>query len=932
MIPAKLFMDNVVLKYEAPSGSEGYEAKQKFISVFPNGLHDQDTAIFFDTTDDSPLFNEERNVAMRNFLSEFNATVCDRGLNHINPSVNFLLISYFDLNDFGASTASKSLLNHPDSPETSTSMIASLGTYNSKIEQGSHQMMQFANWLDSKINELHKKHFSTPNLKPIRIRSTGILPLGRDLQEGVEKDLIKVDGVTFPLALLVFAVVLSSPRLLVIPIICIGVTVVTSFAIMYPISIIADVISTAPSVMMSCAVAFSIDYSLFMLSRFNEEIRKAKGANKLYDSVLLMTDSAGHTIFVSGLTVVFCWLCLIFFPVIFLRSMGLGAGVTIFTTFIVNITLPGALIMSYPNFFVPHIVAQTDSTRAIEESLVGGADNSNIGIEENEDEIDVTPENLRDQIDHHKQNSKWYKFAEFCYGTVPRAAISVFLISVLCFAFFPMAISFHHSESFQVFAPKNSKASQAANKIDKEFGGRLMSYSLLVESSKGVNILSDDFFQKTNDAIENVLLKVDVGKDSDGRIPLLPTGIIAPSYMRGYPYTYSNQNPNDVSFVGCVEKVVATYEGKCLKNHCQSQVIRCLTDLTCDKNLACIARCKSDINCLAGCVDKSRLDGPSVELGKCAMENCLPFNDVEVDMKLIEKEKKLFDQGISKPDCMSVVLLGVQQVEIDEEVDENGKKKISIGQSIFITMELNTDPFGSTGGEWLDQIRKDLKNLSKNDGYKYYLGGGNSAGHDMVLDIYSAFPVVVTVTVILVFIIVGWSFKSVFIPLRSLYSIVLTLSIVYGSAVAVYEHEALNFIGWSALKNPAGNALSWLPTSMLFAVLVGLSLDYDIFLLTRIYECKRAGMNDRDAILCGVARSGRIITAAATIMAIAFAGLLFSSSAAMNQSAFLLVISVLIDSFIIRSILVPALMILAGSAGKENTINWWPAKYEVRDY
>ena len=99
-----------------------------------------------------------------------------------------------------------------------------------------------------------------------------------------------------------------------------------------------------------------------------------------------------------------------------------------------------------------------------------------------------------------------------------------------------------------------------------------------------------------------------------------------------------------------------------------------------------------------------------------------------------------------------------------------------------------------------------------------------------------------------------------------------------------------------------------------------LGLDYDVFLLTRIYEERTNGMGDRASIVRGLVHSGNIITAAGCIMAIAFTGLLINATPALNQLAAALVASVLLDTFVVRTLLLPSVMGLLGSW------NWWPRR------
>ena len=182
---------------------------------------------------------------------------------------------------------------------------------------------------------------------------------------------------------------------------------------------------------------------------------------------------------------------------------------------------------------------------------------------------------------------------------------------------------------------------------------------------------------------------------------------------------------------------------------------------------------------------------------------------------------------------------------------------------------------------------------------------------------YAAFPTAIGVTVSVVFAVVGIAFRSLAIPLRALFTIALTLGGVYGAAAAVYQYGVLDWLGWPALHSMT--ALFWLPPVLSFSIMVGLGLDYDIFLLTRIVEFRRHPLSDRGSVLMGLTRTGRIITAAGGIMAVAFFGLLFSKVPLLNQMSFFLVFAVLLDTLVIRTMVVPAIMVMLGK------INWWPS-------
>jgi uncharacterized membrane protein YdfJ with MMPL/SSD domain len=199
--------------------------------------------------------------------------------------------------------------------------------------------------------------------------------------------------------------------------------------------------------------------------------------------------------------------------------------------------------------------------------------------------------------------------------------------------------------------------------------------------------------------------------------------------------------------------------------------------------------------------------------------------------------------------------------------------------------------------------------------YSIDMTGGAVDSYDAVDEVHRLFPSMIGGTCAAVFIIVGFLFRSLFVPIRLLLTIAVPICWIYGLSVIVFQEGTFNAI-FTTLKDYS--AIYWLIPVMCFSILVGLGLDYDIFLFSRVVEYRKLGYNDRAAITKGIYRTGGIITAAGVIMFIAFAGLMLSKEMVLNQYGFMLSFAVLVDTFVVRTLLVPAIMQLAGP------INWWP--------
>ena len=241
------------------------------------------------------------------------------------------------------------------------------------------------------------------------------------------------------------------------------------------------------------------------------------------------------------------------------------------------------------------------------------------------------------------------------------------------------------------------------------------------------------------------------------------------------------------------------------------------------------------------------------------------------------------------------------------------------GTASYFSAVLNVDPFSNEGTGWLVDARSGIEELRSEgalQGYEVYLVDGAGAEYDAVQVVYDAFPFMIGATLATVFVLMGAFFRSVVVPVRSVFSIALTLAWVYGLLVLVYQEGVLEWTGLDCFQQT--DYISWLPPVMTFSIIVGLGLDYDVFLISRVLEFRMEAFTNNSATLKGLYKTGGIITAAGLIMAVAFSGLLMSGELLLNQTAFCLVAAVLVDTFVVRTVLVP---IMLGVTGEKS---WWP--------
>jgi len=193
------------------------------------------------------------------------------------------------------------------------------------------------------------------------------------------------------------------------------------------------------------------------------------------------------------------------------------------------------------------------------------------------------------------------------------------------------------------------------------------------------------------------------------------------------------------------------------------------------------------------------------------------------------------------------------------------------------------------------------------------LGGVPAVDRDFVHAVYGNFPYVLAFVLVLTLILLARAFRSVVLPIKAVLLNLLSLAATFGIVVFIFQ-EGHGSSLWNITATQA--IVAWIPL-MIFAFLFGLSMDYEVFMLSRMREAyDETGSTDR-AIELGLARTGKLVTSAALILMFAF--LVLSSSPGFEIKVFAigLAAGIIFDATVIRALLVPSLMRLMGRA------NWW---------
>jgi putative drug exporter of the RND superfamily len=158
-------------------------------------------------------------------------------------------------------------------------------------------------------------------------------------------------------------------------------------------------------------------------------------------------------------------------------------------------------------------------------------------------------------------------------------------------------------------------------------------------------------------------------------------------------------------------------------------------------------------------------------------------------------------------------------------------------------------------------------------------------------------------------------FRSVFVALKAIALNLFSVAASFGALVLVFQNgHGSRFLG---VPGGTGSVFPLVPI-VTFAIVFGLSMDYEVFLVARVLEARRSGLGEMDAIPEGLARTAGLITSAAAIMIVVFAAFTFGSFLVVKMIGFTLAVAVLIDATLVRIVIGPALLRLAGDW------NWWP--------
>jgi RND superfamily putative drug exporter len=215
------------------------------------------------------------------------------------------------------------------------------------------------------------------------------------------------------------------------------------------------------------------------------------------------------------------------------------------------------------------------------------------------------------------------------------------------------------------------------------------------------------------------------------------------------------------------------------------------------------------------------------------------------------------------------------------------------------------DSSTSAGREAVDHVRS----AAHAAGPDVRVGGLPAQNVDFIDAVYSNFPLMIALIGIITFILLARAFRSLLLPLKAVVLNVASVAAAWGVLALMWQHGYGSDLLWGI--DATGAVPAWIPL-MVFAFLFGLSMDYEVFILSRMREEYDATGDTRTAVVRGIGRTGRLVTSAALILFLAFVSLASGPGTDLKMFATGLAAGILIDATIIRALLVPAAVSLFG--------------------
>ncbi|HSK23775.1 MAG TPA: MMPL family transporter [Egicoccus sp.] len=259
--------------------------------------------------------------------------------------------------------------------------------------------------------------------------------------------------------------------------------------------------------------------------------------------------------------------------------------------------------------------------------------------------------------------------------------------------------------------------------------------------------------------------------------------------------------------------------------------------------------------------------------------------------------------GVARVDAATGIYLDGRQVAPATPLSQ----RLVASDATYLSVVPDVEPISPEGEALVAAVR------ATDAPFEVLVGGAPAELVDGKAGLVEQLPLALALIALITFVVLFAQFGSILVPVKAIVLNLLSLSATFGAMVWVFQDGHLaDLLGFT----PTGTIVTTMPVLM-FCIAFGLSMDYEVFLLSRIKEEHDRGSDNVTSVAMGLEKTGRIVTAAAVLISVVFVAFAFSRVSFMQMFGIGMALAVLADAFLIRATLVPAFMRLAGSA------NWW---------
>ena len=644
---------------------------------------------------------------------------------------------------------------------------------------------------------------------------TGAAAVYQDLEEASNEDIKRAEKYAFPFALLILLLAFGTVVAAGVPVLIGGVSVLTTLAVLYFVSGSYDMSVFVLTLSTMLGLGLGIDYALFFVSRFREELENYP----VSEAVSRTVTTAGRSIFFSGTAVLIGLSGLLFFPFMFMRSIGVAGVMVVFVSVAAALTLLPALlgVLGHRVNWLP--------VRRHGRSIGTGF---------------------------------WGRSAEV---VMRHPLVVILLVATL------LATLLYPVTHMKVGIPE-------ASVLPEKY-----------ESRAGDDILKQNFEYAALNPMEIV-----------ATLPENPLGAkgLADAKALGETIERTGEIANVESVYTVGEEAARSYA---------QRVAEARQDARAESDRRVEEAVKGELQSLRtryGRVPPGAEGRIRAEAERRA--------STEVAREVPELPEGVSTEGEISPQGVANFLDSPQARESKELQD--ALDSYVAGDRTLLQAVTKANPYTEAAHAAVDEVRS----VEAPEGVSFLVGGLSAGQKDFISSLYGKAPYAAAFVLSVTYLILLVSFRSVFIPLKAVIVNILSLTASFGAIVFVFQDGNL-----SGLLDftPLGFVDATLPILM-FCTIFGVSMDYEVFLLSRIREAYENGDSNTASVAKGLVATAGIITSAAAIIivvtgAFAFTGIILTKAVGLG-----LAVAVFVDATIIRILLVPATMRILGDW------NWWP--------